>query len=72
MKHTMWHNILGEVDYEGEPQKWTFVWPSGKRVTFRGIVRFQAMKTGCYVLHSESGVVYDIPPGYLYVIEGKE
>ena len=72
MKHTLHDNILGEIDYEGIPYRWVFVYgreEHGDVVTFENVLKMQAMKTGCYVLHCLDGVVVSVAPGHRYTIQ---
>lgn len=71
MKHTLHDNILGEIDYEGERWKYTYQWSSdvNDELVVFGVVRMQAMKTGCTVLHLDTGSQIVIAPGYRFCIQ---
>lgn len=68
-RHTLHDNILGEIVYT-RPWRYTYYWPTGEVSRFSNIVRMQAMKTGCVVLHnSADDSVIVVPPNYLYCLE---
>ena len=60
--------IIGEIEYI-KPFQFTFVYEDNRKHTFDNVVKFVAMKTGCYVLFSKDGIIYVIRPLYEYVIE---
>jgi hypothetical protein len=76
MKHSLQHNVLGEVDFEGE--RWTFkyFYPENllrhSPLVITGVVKMQAMRTGCYVLHRSNGEIVVVPPKFLWCLEKKE
>jgi len=68
MQHNMDSQVIGEMTLD-EPYQFTYVYSDNRRNTFDNIVKFQAMKTGCYVLFDADGVIYVIRPTHEYVIE---
>ena len=66
------HNLEGQVIGEMEmhvPFRFIFVYPDNRRNIFDNIVRFVAMKTGCYCLFDNKERCYVVRPSYEYVIE---
>lgn len=74
MKHTLQHNLLGEIDYAGEEWTWSFYYDfeDNEILHVHNVVKMQAMKTGCYVLFQANGTIVNVPPGYKFLTEQKE
>lgn len=72
MKHNLQHNVVGEIDFEGERWTFTFYYEHGSDLTINNVVRFQAMKTGCYVLFIADGQIVVVPPKFKYYTEQKQ
>ena len=60
--------IIGEIEFH-VPFRFTFVYPDNRRNVFENIMRFSAMKTGCYVLFDNVGRCFVISPLHEYIIE---
>ena len=67
-KHNLAGQVIGEIEY-AEPYQFTFVYPDNRRNVFNNIVRFVAMRTGCYVLFNQDGTSFVIRPLHEYIIE---
>ena len=63
-KHSLLHNILGEIEFT-KPVRFDVVYPDAE-VFFYGIVKFTAMKTGCSVLTHKTGRVTVLVSGHRY------
>lgn len=68
LTHNMGSQIIGEMVMV-VPFRFTFVYPDNRRNVFDNIVRFAAMKTGCYCLFDNTGRCFVIRPLHEYVIE---
>lgn len=68
MKHNMESEIIGTIEYD-EPYQWEFVYSDNRRRVFENVIRFNSMKTGCYVLFDSDGVAYVIRPEFEVVIQ---
>ena len=56
--HNMEGLVAGEIDYN-VPYEFTFVYHDNVRHTFKNLVKFISMKTGCYVLVDTEGTIYN-------------
>ncbi len=68
LTHNMGGQIIGEIEFS-VPFRFTFVYPDNRRNVFDNIMRFAAMRTGCYTLFNDKGVCFVVSPLYEYVIE---
>jgi hypothetical protein len=68
LAHNMAGQIIGTIDFNA-PFQFTFVYPDNRRNVFNNIVRFSAMRTGCYCLFDNEGTAFVIRPVHEYIIE---
>jgi len=66
--HNMQGRIIGELTYE-DPHEYTFVYADNRRNTFRNIMGFNVMDTGCYILSDKDGTVFVVRPLHEYLIQ---
>ena len=66
--HNMDSQIIGEIQFK-IPFRFTFVYDDNRRSVFENIIRFVAMKTGCYALFDDKERCFVVRPLYEYVIE---
>jgi hypothetical protein len=68
MKHNSQSQIICEVIFE-KPYQFIYVYHDNTRHIFNNIINFKAVKTGCYLLTDEEGILYVVRPLHDYVIE---
>ena len=68
VEHNMHGQIIGQMEFN-VPFRFTFVYHDNRRNVFDNIVRFAAMRTGCYCLFDSAGKCFVIRPEHEYIIE---